>query len=232
MSSSKKQELLLSCRSSIRGLYEALRDGREATWLGAEQTMKALTELDGSEAQNYLELLERWSRTQRLTGWRTSSERLRLGLMPSWAGAALIAPTETWVDLGSGAGLPGMAFAMLRTGRSGYLVEARRKRVSFLNEARRKLGSKHIEIKHGRIEAGSQLPEPFDKAVLLARAFAKPRRLLELADTLERPAVVAWLGEADSDSFSDGAPAPWTLSAKIEGEVYGAPGAILRFDRR
>ena len=83
-------------------------------------------------------------------------------------------PTASWVDLGSGAGFPGLIVAAMHKGPV-TLVEERRLRVEFLHRAAEALGVA-VEIvaqKAERIAA-----RPFD--VISARAFAPMPRLLEI----------------------------------------------------
>ncbi|MGQ0590307.1 MAG: 16S rRNA (guanine(527)-N(7))-methyltransferase RsmG [Sphingosinicella sp.] len=81
----------------------------------------------------------------------------------------------SWLDLGSGAGFPGLIVAALRSGPV-TLVEERRLRVDFLHRAAGVLGVA-VEIVGARIERLA--PGPFD--VISARAFAPLGRLLALA---------------------------------------------------
>ncbi|MGQ0661031.1 16S rRNA (guanine(527)-N(7))-methyltransferase RsmG [Sphingosinicella sp.] len=80
-----------------------------------------------------------------------------------------------WLDLGTGAGFPGLVVAALREGPM-TLIESRRLRVAFLHRAAAVL-KESPNIVHAPIE---RVPtEPF--AVISARAFAPLPRLLELA---------------------------------------------------
>lgn len=81
---------------------------------------------------------------------------------------------STWIDLGTGAGFPGLIVAALHNGPV-TLVEERRLRVDFLGRAAKILGVQP-EIVGSRVER--MPPRPFD--VISARAFAPMPRLLEL----------------------------------------------------
>ena len=83
-------------------------------------------------------------------------------------------PEASWVDLGSGAGFPGLIVAALHRGPV-TLVEQRRLRVDFLHRAAEVLGVE-VEIIGQKAERVAQ--RPFD--VISARAFAPMARLLEL----------------------------------------------------
>jgi len=83
-------------------------------------------------------------------------------------------PEASWVDLGSGAGFPGLIVAALHRGPV-TLVEQRRLRVDFLHRAAEVL-EVEVEIIGQKAERVAQ--RPFD--VISARAFAPMARLLEL----------------------------------------------------
>jgi 16S rRNA (guanine527-N7)-methyltransferase len=85
-----------------------------------------------------------------------------------------LSPDASWVDLGTGAGFPGLIVAALHKGPV-TLVEERRLRVEFLHRAADVLG---VEVEILGHKAEHVAPRPFD--VISARAFAPMARLLEL----------------------------------------------------
>jgi 16S rRNA (guanine527-N7)-methyltransferase len=82
----------------------------------------------------------------------------------------------TWLDLGTGAGFPGIVIAILRAAPI-TLVESRRKRSDFLIEAVRLLGLAHVTIQSSRLEMMETVPV----SVISARAFAPLSQILALA---------------------------------------------------
>jgi 16S rRNA (guanine527-N7)-methyltransferase len=87
----------------------------------------------------------------------------------------LFAPAgASWIDLGTGAGFPGLIVAALRQG-AVTLVEERRLRVEFLHRAAEVLG---IQAEILQAKAERLPPRPFD--VISARAFAPLGKLLDL----------------------------------------------------
>ena len=95
-------------------------------------------------------------------------------------------PGATWVDLGTGAGFPGLIVALLHKGPV-TLVEERRLRVDFLHRAAESLGVP-VEIVAGKAE---RIPRRrFD--VISARAFAPLGRLFQLGTGLSTAKSV-WL---------------------------------------
>lgn len=83
-----------------------------------------------------------------------------------------------WMDLGSGAGLPGIIIAIM-TDWPVLLVESRRRRVEFLQCVVDNLGLKNATVALSRLET---LPHSSPAAVISARAFAPLPRLLEKAE--------------------------------------------------
>lgn len=89
-------------------------------------------------------------------------------------------PRETpgpWLDLGTGAGFPGLIVAILRPELDVRLVESRRKRVEWLDRARIELGLEQCRVVGQRLE----LVESFPAGVISARAFAPLPELFALS---------------------------------------------------
>ncbi|MEJ7926973.1 16S rRNA (guanine(527)-N(7))-methyltransferase RsmG [Sphingobium sp. AN641] len=93
-------------------------------------------------------------------------------LLPLAAGAG----AGPWIDLGAGAGLPGIVIAILAS-RPVLLIESRRKRIAFLQNVVDELGLRHVSIIGGRVET-AVTPAA---AVISARAYAPLPKLLESA---------------------------------------------------
>ncbi len=84
---------------------------------------------------------------------------------------------QPWLDLGTGAGFPGLVIAALRPEWEVCLVESRRKRADWLERARIELGLPRCRVLGSRLE----LVESFPASVISARAFAPLPRLLDLS---------------------------------------------------
>ncbi|MGN6497035.1 MAG: 16S rRNA (guanine(527)-N(7))-methyltransferase RsmG [Tsuneonella sp.] len=83
----------------------------------------------------------------------------------------------TWLDLGSGAGFPGIVIAILRAEVEVVLVESRRKRVEWLERLTGELDLRNCRVEGRRLE----LVDSFSADVISARAFAPLPKLLDLA---------------------------------------------------
>lgn len=111
---------------------------------------------------------------------RKSEDSLWLRHMADSAQLLLHVPRETqgpWMDLGTGAGFPGLVIAALRPAMRVKLVESRARRVEFLERVRERLSLKECRVAGKRLE----LLEPFEAEVISARAFAPLPKLLNLS---------------------------------------------------
>lgn len=86
-------------------------------------------------------------------------------------------PNEPWLDLGTGAGFPGMVVAATFPNLPVKLVESRAIRVQFLERCAAALDLARCEVIGSRLE----LVEPFPASVISARAFAPLDKLLHLS---------------------------------------------------
>lgn len=85
--------------------------------------------------------------------------------------------TSQWLDLGSGAGLPGLMIAMISPDRPIVLVESRRKRIDWLQHCVAEFGLQSCRVEGRRLE----LVETFESGIISARAFAPLPKLLDLS---------------------------------------------------
>ena len=146
-----------------------------------------------SRLASYLADLDSWRRRINLTG-RLSAAELTAHALESVLGASLIPENATVVDVGSGAGLPGLPIAIAREDLQVTLVEPRQKRCAFLRHVVRALALPRVDVAEARIEdVGAQT---FD--VVTTRAVGHFRDWLAGA-TFLKPAgiVLAWATETD-----------------------------------
>jgi 16S rRNA (guanine527-N7)-methyltransferase len=106
------------------------------------------------KARTYLEVLARWERIGRLTGYTTTSLRVRHLLIESlMLLRAVPEPGTPLLDIGSGPGVPGLIVKLARPAWEVTLLEASRRRVNFLRDVVRQLGLTGITVCEGRAEA-------------------------------------------------------------------------------
>lgn len=124
--------------------------------------------------ERYVALLRKWQPAINLVGKRTLDDVWRRHMLDS-AQLARLASGRRWIDLGSGAGFPGMALAIMGVG-AVHLVESDQRKAAFLSTVAHETDAKAV-IRMSRIEA--MRPEIFD--VVTARALAPLAELLGLA---------------------------------------------------
>jgi len=138
-----------------------------------------------SRLDRFVEVLLRWQDKLNLIGHSTVGEIWARHVADSLQLLPLASEAKCWIDLGSGAGFPGIVLACALTGRAGavvHLVESIGKKAAFLREAVHQLGLA-AEVHAIRIEdfvKNSKLQPD----VVTARALAPLDRLLELASPL------------------------------------------------
>ena len=135
----------------------------------------------------YLNLIETWNRRFRLTGDRDRSVLIEKHCADSLAAAAVMGDARRVVDVGSGAGFPGLVMAMARPASPVCLVESRRRVCSFLSEAAAETETANAFVVWGRGESVGSAPNlraSFDLAVSRA---VSPGDFLPICGTFLRP---------------------------------------------
>ncbi|WP_260703081.1 16S rRNA (guanine(527)-N(7))-methyltransferase RsmG [Edaphobacter flagellatus] len=133
----------------------------------------------------YLDLLVRWNARTNLTAIRTPEEMVRRHFGESLFAAAHLGDPlpDTLLDLGSGAGFPGLPIALARPEIAVTLAESQNKKSTFLREAVRTLGVKNVEVWAGRAE---NLPEGRQFHTVTLRAVDDMAAALAIAEPLVR----------------------------------------------
>lgn len=128
-----------------------------------------------------------------------------------------------WIDLGSGAGLPGIVVAIL-TDRPVLMVESRRKRIDFLNDVIGELGLAQASVFGGRVET-----VPITQAaVISARAYAPLPRLLDSAIHLSDEKTIWVLPKGrNAQNELEAASRSWQGAFHVERSVTDADSAII-----
>jgi 16S rRNA (guanine527-N7)-methyltransferase len=145
---------------------------------------RAATPAERNAFGRYANLLLLWNRTHHLTALKTRADIGRVLFLDSLLFTALL-PREPLriLDIGAGAGVPGVPLRMTDPGVALTLIESRRKPVSFLHALIRELALSDIAVHHGRAEALlSELPElqgKFD--VVVTRAVGLGSEVIDMA---------------------------------------------------
>lgn len=162
--------------------------------------------------REYLTLLRRWNAKINLVGGQEESVLWQRHVLDSIQLAPLtrVAGSGPLLDLGSGAGFPGLVLA-LATGRETHLVEADRRKATFLREAAHSLGLVRTVVHPTRIEHAMVPPA----AIVTARALAPLPVLLRHAHRVLAPDGLALFpkGRTAEDELT-AALRDWTMSVE------------------
>jgi 16S rRNA (guanine527-N7)-methyltransferase len=149
----------------------------------------------------YLDEVVRWNEKTDLTAARSPEELVDLSL----ADAAVLAaasgmdpPGSSWIDVGSGAGAPGLVLAMLLPEIRTTLVEPRDRRVAFLRSTIGTLRLPRVTVERGRSD---RLP-PQGWEVAVSRATLPPPAWLREGARLARSAIWVLLAREEPPSLA------------------------------
>jgi 16S rRNA (guanine527-N7)-methyltransferase len=166
MSGEKSNEFLEEIR--------VLADGAASFGIGLSSSELRLFNL-------YLEELWEWNRRFNLTGLKTRERMVIELFLDSLIPAPFLPERATMLDVGSGAGFPGLPLKIRHPGLQAYLLEANSKKVSFLKQVIRTLALQGVGVIQGRVEAHQQTP---GYEVITARAVASLNRTLPWCSSL------------------------------------------------
>ena len=132
-------------------------------------------------------LLVRWTRAYNLTAVRDPLRMVPYHVLDSLAIARYVSG-EHILDVGTGAGFPGLPLAIMTPTSRFVLLDSNGKKVRFVRQAVMELGLRNVEVVQSRIESYT-CGEKF--ATIVTRAFASLTTILRLTQPLlDRPAVL------------------------------------------
>jgi 16S rRNA (guanine527-N7)-methyltransferase len=197
-------------------------DARRALAGGAREILgRPLSPTEEGRFDKYLDLLVKWSSAHRLVGsteprWIVENlfldSLLFLRVLPE--------SVQSLMDLGSGAGIPGVPLKIVRVHLEITLLESRERRVSFLATVVRELGLSGVTVVQGRAESvTSEYRRAFDAVVM------------RCAGNLDRlTALATHFVKAGGHVVASGPPQPTALGQGEWVQVEGLrPGLTRRF---
>jgi 16S rRNA (guanine527-N7)-methyltransferase len=151
----------------------------------------------------YLSLLVRWNKSFNLTAVRDPLAMVDRHLLDSLAILPFVGgPGRRLIDVGTGAGLPGVPLAIMQLANHVDLLDSNGKKTRFLFQVKTALGLANMAVRHARVE--SWVPgETYD--IVVSRAFASLPDMVSccahLCDSDTR--LLAMKGQEPSDELAD-----------------------------
>lgn len=148
-----------------------------------EEAMQFRIELSEKEQDNfynYMKLLLDWNEKINLTAITEPKEVITKHFVDSLSIVRHINENDRILDIGTGAGFPGIPIKIVLEKNEITLLDSLNKRINFLNEVIEKLDLKNIQAVHGRAEEFNKIDknrENYD--IIVSRAVAKLNVLLE-----------------------------------------------------
>lgn len=144
---------------------------------GLEQLGVSLSDDTRDQLLKYLGELLQWNKAYNLTAVRDADGMVIRHLLDSISVLSLVTDSRC-LDLGTGAGLPGMVLAIINPEQQWTLLDSNGKKTRFLTHARIALGLKNVTVVNARVEKW-QNDELFDGVI--SRAFTELSKFAELA---------------------------------------------------
>lgn len=200
----------------------------------ADQRTRVLTEHDVSRetAANldlYVEQLARWQNVKNLVGSATLAEVWHRHVADALQLLALSPGARAWLDLGSGAGIPGLILAIAGGGRPGMhvrLVESNARKCAFLTETARLTGAP-VTVHNARVEA--VIGNLGDIDIVCARALAPLTQLLAWTEPLLKTGTVGLFPKGrDAAAELTEADREWTFARDLIPSRTDSQARIVR----
>jgi 16S rRNA (guanine527-N7)-methyltransferase len=163
----------------------------------------------------YGQLIQKWNRVYNLTAIRNNRELIThhlldsLAVLPEISFALQAIANPRILDVGAGAGLPGLVLAIAQPNWQITLIDTVQKKAAFMQQAIATLGLKNAQAVHGRVEE-FQTNAPFD--LICSRAFSSIGNFIALSQHVlaVHGQFAALKGRVEVDSE---VPAHWRIDA-------------------
>lgn len=187
-----------------------------ADWHQQLQQGLVLMRLPLSEGQSelllgYLGLLAKWNRAYNLTAVRDPAEMVRRHLLDSLSIVHWVDQGPV-LDVGTGAGLPGIPLAIARPDLNFSLLDSNGKKTRFVQQVVGELGLANVEVIRSRIE---QLNRPAHYARIVSRAYATLADMVASSAPLLAPGG-SWLAMKGAGPTAELSDLPPGLSAESQ----------------
>ncbi len=134
---------------------------------GIRQLQLELPEGSNERLLSYVTALQKWNSAYNLTAIRDPKDMVVKHLLDSLAVSPHVR-SGSLLDVGTGAGLPGLVLAMVRPDLQVDLLDSNSKKTRFLVQMAAQFGLKNVKVHHARVEQAKLPPQ----AQIISRAFA------------------------------------------------------------
>lgn len=172
----------------------------------------SFTDKQHQQLINYVQLLRKWNDTYNLTAIKDPRTMIIKHLLDSLAIQNHV-PDKLLLDVGTGAGLPGIPMAIINPEQHWTLLDSNNKKTAFLIYAKAQLGLLNIDVVHARVEQ-AETDERF--AGITSRAYSRLQKFVEQTQHLlaENGSWYAMKGDVQQDEVDEIIALGLTISLK------------------
>jgi len=169
---------------------------------------------------SYIELLAKWNRVYNLTAITDPQDMVELHLMDSLSLEPYLAAHKHVIDVGAGAGLPGIPLAIARDDLQVTELEKNAKKTRFMQQVKLELALQNVNIRCARVE--DLKAEDLQGDIIVSRAFAALSTMLNLVQSLSIccESIFAMKGKLDNSELND-IPPQFRIEAVYPVELAG-----------
>lgn len=128
-----------------------------------------------AQLMGYLKLMQKWNKSYNLTAIKDLEQMVIRHLLDSLSILPFIDQSPV-LDVGTGAGLPGIPLALCSKEKQFFLLDSNIKKTRFLTQAKIELGIENIEVIHSRVE---DFKPGYSVGIITCRAFAALNTILD-----------------------------------------------------
>ena len=134
-----------------------------------------------SDCEVFVSLLQQWGKVHNLSG-RLTKEDIYENILDSLYPLSFIDSYNSFADIGTGAGYPGLILAIAKRDMKSYLIDPRIKRVSFLNFVKASLKLENLTVLCNRVEEVKDL----EVDLITSRAVTNTSLLLDITKNIKK----------------------------------------------
>jgi len=175
-------------------MNEAIKKDRDLLVEGLHRMSLNLSDQMIDQLMAYLNLIEKWNRVYNLTAIRERDEMIKLHFLDSLSILNHV-EMEHVLDVGSGAGFPGIVLAITKPELKVTVMDSVNKKTTFMQQVKSELSLTNLNVVNARVEA-YQPTILFDSVI--SRAFSSVQNMLSMTQhTLQKNG--AWLAMKSKD---------------------------------